>query len=386
MERFDAIVVGAGPAGSSAALELARAGMTVALLDSAAFPREKLCGGLLSRRTEKLFRAHFGDSWSDAVIQEAAGAAFYSGSKLVRRVDGYSRLYLTSRSLFDLHLVNLASKAGALFLQKSAVRDVDPANCQVRLTDGRCYRADFMVGCDGATSRVAKALGTRGRKTSQLAIGLELNLPAAEVPRAVDLPEIYFGIAKWGYGWVFPKGDCLTIGVGGLLSRNPEMKKVFSRFLIEVCGRLPRVPFRGHPIPYDNFTTSPGRGNVLLAGDAAGLVEPITGEGIAFAIQSGWRAAQSVLAAAAAGRPKDAATLYQSNLSDIHRLFRYAWLMRLLVFPPKSQRLFLSILARSETPAKKFLDLLADEIDYRDYARFIAARLAGRALRAVSGR
>ncbi len=386
MERFDAIVVGAGPAGSSAALALARAGMTVALLDSAAFPREKLCGGLLSRRTEKLFRAHFGDSWSDAVVQEAAGAAFYAGSQLIRRLDGYSRLFLTSRSRFDLHLVNLACKAGAYFLQKSAVNEVDPAGCQVRLADGRNFRAEFLLGCDGATSRVAKALGSRGHKASQLAIGLEVNVPAAEVPRAVDLPEIYFGIAHWGYGWIFPKGDCLTIGVGGLVNRNPEMKKVFSRFLMEVCGRLPAVPVRGHPIPYDNFTTSPGRGNVLLAGDAAGLVEPITGEGIAFAIESGWIAARSVLAAAAAGRPKDAATLYKGNLRDMHRLFRHAWMMRLLVFPPRSQRLFLSVLARSETPAKKFLDLLADDIDYRDYARFIARRLAGRALRTVSGR
>jgi len=218
-----------------------------------------------------------------------------------------------------------------------------------------------------------------------MAIGLEVNVPASEVPRAVELPEIYFGIAKWGYGWVFPKGDCLTIGVGGLASRNPEMKRLFSRFLTDVCGRLPETPFRGHPIPYNNFTRSPGRGNVLLAGDAAGLVEPITGEGIAFAIQSGEMAARSVLAAARAGRPHDAAKLYRGNLSEIHRLFRYAWMMRLLVFPPRTQRLFLSVLARSETPAKKFLDLLADEIDYRDYAKFIAGRLVGRALRALSG-
>jgi len=385
MDRFDAIVVGAGPAGSSAALTLARAGMTVAILESAVFPREKLCGGLLSRRTEKLFRAHFGDSWEDAVVQEASGASFYAGSTLVRNIDGYSRLYLTSRSLFDQHLVTLACRAGARFLQQSAVRDVDVAACQVRLADGRNYRAKFLIGCDGANSRIAKALGTRGRKRSQMAVGLEINLPAAEVKRPVTLPEIYFGVAKWGYGWVFPKRDCLTIGVGGLTNQNPDMRQVFFRFLADVCGRLPDVTPKGHPIPYNNFTRNPGRGNVLLAGDAAGLVEPITGEGIAFAIQSGRIAGESVLTAAGDGRPCDSAKLYRQNLGEIFKLFRYASVMRLLVFPRQTQRLFLSVLARSEAPARKFLDLLADEIEYSDYAKFIAGRLAGRLLRAATG-
>jgi len=381
VKKVDVAVIGGGPAGSTAAFVLARAGLSVVVLDAAVFPREKLCGGLLSRRAEKTYNAIFKTPWNDVIESTCQGALFFDRHRLIQAVDHDQPIHFTSRTAFDAHLISLAQRAGAVIKQASRVLSVCPDGARVHVAGGATIEADFIIGCDGVTSRVADSIGLSPLQKSGLAAGLELHIPRAAFHRQPDKPEIYFRIAEWGYGWLFPKRDCLTIGLAGLVRRNKNLKELFLDFVKELNqGELPAARWKGHPIPFGNYRRWPGGGNVLLAGDAAGLVEPVTGEGIAFAIESGHCAAIAVICAATQGQPASALRFYLPGYSRMTTPFRHARVMRRLIFPAVTQPIFLRVLARSRTVATRYLDLMADEIDYPTYFRSLIKVLIGRLL------
>ena len=127
---------------------------------------------------------------------------------------------------------------------------------------------------------------------------------------------------------------------------------------------------RGSAIPFGNFVGRPGRGSTLLVGDAAGLVEPLTGEGIAFAVQSGADAAQAIIEAARMNAPARALALYLPRYRSIVRSFRDVRLLRVLVFSRATRTLFLRALNGNRRMVLKHMDVLAGDADYRDYARY----------------
>ena len=377
MLRYDAVVVGAGPAGSTASYLLADAGMRVALIDKDSFPRDKLCAGLLSAKTEKIYRQVFGDGWQDLYEYTASGARFFYRSRLLNEVDGYARMYLTRRRVFDHRLLQRAVSKGVTFLPKCRVVSMDPVNSVVYLEDGTALRADFIVGADGALSRIARTIGLSIPKCD-MAVAFEIEYPRRGMRADLDRPEIHFGVVPWGYGWVFPKQGSLTIGIAGLGSQGLSMRNSFGAFLKEVCGEIPPVKWKGHPIPLRNFKLRPGKGNVLLVGDAAGFVEPLTGEGIAFAIESASYAARAILDAVAAGEAHGVAIRYRDYCRNLARFFKQAQRMRYLVFPAVSQKLFAWALERSKSVVYRYIDLAEGRIDYRDYLSFLLQKLQKR--------
>jgi geranylgeranyl reductase family protein len=374
-------VIGAGPAGSAAAFVLAGSGMSVVVLDAAVFPRDKLCGGLLSRRAENTYNAIFATPWDGVIDSTSHGALFFDRDRLIQSVEHHQPIYFTSRMVFDAHLLSLAAKAGAAIREGRRALSVGLDSSTVRLAGGECVKADFIVGCDGVMSRVAESINLPPLHRSGLAAGLEMHIPRAAFARQPEKPEIYFRRVQWGYGWLFPKRGCLTVGLAGLVTKNSNLKAHFIDFVKELNqGRLPPAGWKGHAIPFGAYRRRPGQNNVVLAGDAAGLVEPVTGEGIAFAMQSGSCAAKAILAAATLGRPASALSLYLPEYSRITKPFYYARIMRRLVFPAPTQPIFLRALERSRTVATRYLDLLAGEIDYSTYARFLVAVLIRRLL------
>lgn len=367
--RFDVAVVGAGPAGSSAAAVLSAAGLEVALVDKARFPRDKVCGGLLSQRCMGAIRTSFGSSCIAPIEVTAAGAAVFDRNRLLVRVGSHKPMHFTSRRAFDAHLVTLAAARGAHVLEGSTVAAVDFDAGTLALSDGRALAATFVIGADGASSRIRKLLGIAMDRRG-FAVGLEAEVPKGDVLREAANPEIYFGFAEWGYGWVFPKRDTLTVGVGGLAGENADMRQRFREFAVAALGRVPAQPLCGSPIPFGNFLARPGRGSTLLAGDAAGLVEPLTGEGIAFAIQSGFHAAQAIIEAARCNAPARALEFYAAGYRSIVRSFQDVRLLRRLVFSRHTRRAFLRALTGNERLVTKHMDVLAGDAEYRDYARF----------------
>lgn len=373
--KYDAVVVGAGPAGSCAAYCMAKQGLRVALVDRAVFPREKLCGGLLSARSKNIFTSIHDEDWDQAIECVSFGAKFFHKERLLNSVSDYKPIYFTCRSKFDAYLLEMAEAQGAVVMQGATVITVDPDRGSVTLKGGQTLDADFIIGADGVNGRVARHLYPNSRTRANLAFGLEVELPRNRFRREVCDPQIFFGVVNWGYGWIFPKPETLTVGLGGLLAQNANFKASFSTFLQSICGEVPPIVPRGHHIPFGNYLSVPGQKNILLVGDAAGLVEPITGEGIGFAMQSGQYAAEAIVEAANLGSRFDAIRFYQKRYVNIVGMLAAARFLRPLIFSGAMEPLFAKAIERSSSAIRKYMDLLAGDIDYPTYTRFLVRKV-----------
>lgn len=367
------LIIGGGPAGSAAANTLAKQGIDVGVIDKASFPRDKLCGGLLTLRSLDVYQRIFDQPWDTVISHVAHGIKFIHQTRLINEVSHTAPLFFTRRFDFDHFLIQQAQAHGAMVYQGDAVIAVDLQDKFCRLRSGALINFDFLIGADGVNSLVAKTLFQQSFNPRTVAFALEMEVDRAHFPQPVEVPEIHFGLARWGYGWVFPKRDTLTVGVGGLHCKNPDLKNVFDRFLISRFGCRPQGRIKGHYLPFGDYRKTPGKDNVLLCGDAAGLVEPITGEGIAFAMQSGLYAAEAIIEAQARGGV--AISPFQERYQNIARDFNYANRLRYLIFPQITENLFLGALAKSTTLPAKHMDLLSARIQYDEYWRYILMRL-----------
>jgi geranylgeranyl reductase family protein len=290
MERFDAIVVGAGPAGSTAALRLSRAGARVLLLDRERFPRDKPCGGGLTERAVKQLPVAV-----DPVVEEVVDRfelGFRYGTRFER---GGERplVLMTQRCRLDAFLAEQAVGAGAVFRDGVRATAVE-ADGTVRF-DGTAAHADFVVGADGVNGLTARALGFGDRRHG---VALEGNVPYvhAREGRWRGRAVVELGTVPGGYAWVFPKGEHVNVGVGGWHTEGPRLREHLER----ACAGY-GLPFdrlesvRGYRLPMRRVGEMPVRGRVLLVGDAAGLVDPLSGDGIYEALLSSRLAAEAVL-------------------------------------------------------------------------------------------
>jgi geranylgeranyl reductase family protein len=308
---FDAAVCGAGPAGSAAACVLAGRGRKVALLDRALFPRKKLCGGLLTWKTVRRLEAVFG---LDEAALAREGLVDWSADSyaLVHRGRVMARgrvphpFLLVDRARLDHHLLLLAERAGASVFPGVGVSQCSPGEGLVATTDGHEISAGYVIGADGANSRLRRALAAKGGQDAErgrrawragLARAVEFHLPRDEAPaplRSLAEPQLHVGHVLAGYAWVFPGKDRLCVGMCGLEAGDRPLLEHFAEFTGLLGFDPGRIHLRAHPLPYGNWIAEPCRERLLLAGDAAGMVEPLLGEGIFYALSSGAFAASAV--------------------------------------------------------------------------------------------
>jgi geranylgeranyl reductase family protein len=293
VERFDALVVGAGPAGSTAAYRLADAGARVLLVDKARFPRDKACGGGLTVRALR----HLPVSVAPVVEQEVDVVEV--GLRHRRRFERRSAeplFLMTQRRRLDHHLVEQAAEAGADFRDGVRVEGLE-VNDEVRATvAGQPVRADALVAADGANGTTARAVGLDVAPLNGVAYEGNIAYGAAPRDRYARRLVIEVGTVPGGYGWVFPKGDHVNVGVGGWQSEGPRLRGHLRR-LLDAHG-LPEDAvheLRGHRLPLRRPGSPLARGRVLLVGDAAGLVDPLSGDGMYEAFVSSRLAAESIL-------------------------------------------------------------------------------------------
>ncbi len=294
-EDFDVVVVGAGPAGSAAARAAADAGARVALLDRADFPRYKTCGGGLIGPA----LAHLpGPPPSRADIQRASFT--FRGERWLHRSVGATLIQTAARSELDDWLARSAVRAGADLRTRCAVSKVeqDPESVVVT-TEGGSLRARVVIGADGTSGRVSRQVGVR---LGRVDLGLELELDAGSLATEwADRIHLDWGPLPGSYGWVFPKGDSLTVGVIAAKGRPTETRTYLAGLVRQLGLDGLRVLHDSGHLTRCRTPDSPlGSGRVLLAGDAAGLLEPWTREGISFAVRSG-EVAGTIAAAEAAG-------------------------------------------------------------------------------------
>lgn len=295
--RVDVLVVGAGPAGSATAIRLAQAGTSVLLADKALFPRDKPCGGGLTGRA--LRQAPCDVSPVVEHVVDRFALRLRHGRSFARR---HSRplIHMTQRRRLDAFLAEHAAAVGATVRLRARVEQIEAGDDGVAaLVGGERVEASYLVGADGANGVVARSTGLDGSIVRGVALEGNAAWPLLDRARYEGTAWIELGTVPGGYGWVFPKGDHANIGVGGWGSEGPMLRER----LAALChahdvdpGALTDV--KGHRLPMRRLTGGvPARGPVLLVGDAAGLVDPLSGDGIYEAFTSARLAAEAILAA-----------------------------------------------------------------------------------------
>jgi len=290
VERFDVAVIGAGPAGSTAAYRLARAHARVLLVDKVRFPRDKPCGGGLTMRAVRQLPFSVEPVVEDRITRARCRLRY--GPKIDRHSSQVLCL-MTQRRRLDEFLVEQAVAAGADF--RDGVHVTFDSDTELRI-DGEPVKVDAVIGADGANGITARSLGLGGGIVNGVA--LEGNLPYDGLPPDAwhGMLVLELGVVPGGYGWIFPKGDHVNVGVGGWGHQGPHLRKHL-RVLCEHYGiELRRLTdLRGHRLPMRRSETVLARGRALVVGDAAGALDPVSGDGIYEALVTSRLAAEHIL-------------------------------------------------------------------------------------------
>jgi len=367
MKIFDVAVVGAGPSGATAACHLAEAGVRVIILEKMAWPRDKTCGGGLVARALK----ELPHGMDPPALQHCHKAQInLNDIKLSFTATREAPIVtMIMRSDFDQALIKAAIDKGALFQGACSVIDLQQGTTSVKLgTSAGPVHARMIIAADGVRSPLARHAGFQDGRI--LASALEWEIPATKelMQRFADVARFDFGIMEDGYAWIFPKQDHLSVGLVSMRNGARDLPARLEGYLGERG-----IPFKqalsrnGHLIPVAPRRGKLCKGRILLTGDAAGLTDPVTAEGITLAMQSGRHAAQAVICAGL--DPERAAREYQLRLQqdllpEIHCGRRLATLLYRM---PRCRKWLFT--RHGQKLAERMADLVMGEASYRELVR-----------------
>lgn len=373
---YDLVVIGAGPAGSSAARAAARLGLDVLVLDKSRFPRHKPCGGALSETGRSVLDFSVPD---EVIDQEVSGVRVHFREKLVEVRKKHRLSTLVTRSRFDQLLLDKARDAGAMAVlgQKALQIKEDKSHVRILTDTGHDYRSRLVVIAEGSHGRLSRSFSREERAT--LGVCMVSEVPVAESSpdlsdeSSTSFLEIHFGLARMGYGWVFPHGSYRSVGIGGLAQNLNDPRRRMEEFLATV-GLGGRYSVQGHSIPLGGVRQRISQGRTMLCGDAAGFVDPFTGEGISYAVRSG-----QIAAAVGADHISDGTALLrydhrcmQEFGSDLGISLYFARIVHR--FPDLLFGIFMS----DQELVEKYIDIVAMKSCYKDYILWLLPRLPGR--------
>lgn len=287
---YDCIIVGAGPAGGTAAYHLAKQGRSVLVLERESLPRYKPCGGGVSPAIAKWFDFDFSPAISMKV--DTIRFTWKKGDPVETKIQTIEPVWMVQRDVFDHFLVQQAQKQGAEVKDGTEVKSIEFKSdyWEVNTANGT-FSARYLIAADGAAGPMSKWLGFKEPKR-RLAAALEAPTASGEHKSKIQFE---FGTIKNGYIWSFPKADGLSIGATSFLGGEPgNFTKIFkdcsSMFGVDVnaCKEY------SHPICLWNGNKTLHTQNAVLAGEAACVVDPMTAEGIRPSIFSGMKAAEAV--------------------------------------------------------------------------------------------
>ncbi|MGD1994134.1 MAG: NAD(P)/FAD-dependent oxidoreductase [Anaerolineae bacterium] len=289
---YDAIIVGAGPAGASAAYWLGEAGKRVLVLEKKHLPRYKACGGGVPRSVFDRFPFDF----APVIEREVSRVRFRfrDGREVAADLPGQP-VAMVMRDQFDAFILKHA-RADVRDGTEAISLHHDAKGVTVSTRAGETFRARYAIGADGAHSRVAREAGLH--QGEPIGLTLEVETPASEalLSEYADTVLFIFGTPTRGYMWIFPKAEHLSVGVGAAGVDVPHMRRSLRREMARLGISIDGSQHRGSALPVYIEHHPLHQGRVVLAGDAAGLVDPLLGEGIRHAIDSGRFAAEAVLA------------------------------------------------------------------------------------------
>jgi len=287
--HYDVIVAGGGPAGGSAAYHLVHEGARVLVIERQKLPRYKACGGAIPKTALCQFPFSF-----ESVIETSPNQVAYAmGNYQIQLPLTRDAIVMVMRDRLDTYLLE---KSGADVRTGAAVRSIIETNREVLVTteDGEKLTARFLIGADGVNSTVARQTGLWRNYSRIPAIEVEVSVSESIFQKYARCPYFLFGAIRWGYAWIFPKADHLSVGIAALRPKRGELQTLLAHEMSCRGIDLRQGIRQGHTIPLFTRPRPVATNRTLLVGDAAGLVDPLTGEGIRFALKSGRLAATAL--------------------------------------------------------------------------------------------
>ena len=290
--QYDVVIVGAGPAGAGAALEFAGSDLRVLVIEKESLPREKPCGGAMPPSVEKLLSIDI----SKVVKNRTRVQKLYQHyeNEVVKKVSFEKAPLLVNRSEFDNFLLEQARAArpGNLeIMDKCRVVSVDESRDKVSVMteNGEAVEAKYLIAADGAMGKIASSIGLMRKRRFAPSLDAEITTSVKYYDKHCETMVMNYFCVPQGYGWIFPKEknrfSCGVLTWGKVFNLKTELDDFIARSFPKES--IESIEVSGYPIPIYQGSQQISTQRILLAGDAAALVDPVSGEGIRFALHSG---------------------------------------------------------------------------------------------------
>ncbi|MBW2180220.1 MAG: NAD(P)/FAD-dependent oxidoreductase [Deltaproteobacteria bacterium] len=363
MNTFDVIIVGAGPAGSLLGYYLAKNKINVLIIDKQKLPRYKVCGGGLTRRALDIIPFNISE-----VIESYShnlNITLYN-SIVFEYTSTLPVIGMVMRDRFDYFLTKKATHQGAALRDETAFKSVTGKAGDLNIETSRGFlKAKILVGADGVFSKTAKALKLNISSKQMIGLEAEIYIPNANMLKTLmNITSFDFGVIPEGYGWIFPKKEHLSIGILSVSKKIKAMKQYFYNYLetkkLQNYAHIKSL--KGWMIPYGppkNIFYANEKG--LLVGDAAGLSDPITGEGIFYAFKEADIASQIIADKLLFG--KGGLSLYNGALKPLQKDLAYALKLHRLVYKiPRISHKLMKV--HGNRLGKKYIDIITGKTTY----------------------
>jgi geranylgeranyl reductase family protein len=367
----DLIIIGGGPAGSSAARKASSLGLKTLLIEKDNFPRYKPCGGAVSDRALSYLDFQLP---STLPVKEMQGVCLvYKGQKVVRRVPRRIGI-LVDRKSFDDFLLKMAGESGAkIMMGEKAVDFIEKKDGLTVTTNKGEYRARFLIIAEGAIGNLQYKVKERPRKNEYaIALVAEIEEDDAAINERLDnVIEVHTDLLKMGFGWVFPHHGYYSVGIAGIAAYLSKPMNKMRQFL-DAAGFRDRYQIKGHVIPAGGIKRRLLTSRVILTGDAAGFVDSFYGEGISYAIRSGQIASETI-SRIIRGERSVSLYDYESGVNDeFAGNLRYSLLASRLAH---SMPLFFEFGIGNERLVDRFVDIALQKITYKELLKWLIPRL-----------
>ena len=350
---YDVVVVGAGPAGATAARLLSRIGFKVLLIEKRRLPRPKLCAGAVSLRADK----YLPPDWENAVLNTIYGGNLgWRGERYVNARSKEPVVKIVDRASFDLYLTLKAEDEGAEVHQGETFlnfRNLYGNYIEVE-TDRGSYRAKYLVGADGALSRTLRVYGYDRKPVPVVEAIVET--------RIGDMDEVFIdiGLVKWGYGWVFPHGeDRVSVGLASLKGEVRNLRDLLKDYIENhpLLRGKKILSLKGWFIPTSKGSLIKGEGRLFLLGDASGATDAVLGEGIYYAVRQA-----HIFADCLSESLEETRRCYGKRLKTLEREFLFAYLTGGLAYN------FQGLLFKKVQPRdlEEFFQFLRGELTFKE--------------------
>lgn len=286
----DVVIIGGGPAGISAGTVLQRKGYKTCIIDTCIFPREKLCAGVLTSKSLKLIQHIYKNLNFDGMdIRDINKIELLYNGKTIGKYTVDNAYRVINRTEFDNELLKYYKKVGGMVLDGQKDYKLVYEKSVVVLSDGKEIPYRVLIGADGINSKVRSYVGHLWKAS---VLCFEQFIPNLS---GEDTIKIDFAGILGGYSWRIPGKNRIGVGLGEFYIRGMKKKPTKYRRYFNSQGISDISNIKGAFVSFGNFVRKPVKNNVLLVGDAAGLVDAMTGEGIYFAIESGRQASLTII-------------------------------------------------------------------------------------------